>query len=169
MWPRRQGSSPAQRANAFAQAHFPRCAVHSEEAASVYATLEELNRKPLPSDDPDTALVELVPSLAPTGEDVDSLDAIERQLAVEAELGQSDRARVALAERAHESIVKPLLGGAWGSSRWDPRTIWLRSIRGIVNERVRYRGGCSCGEAPSNNEMQLTRSAMVNDWRGPRS
>jgi len=151
MWPRRPASSPTERARVCAQRHFPRCAVHSEETASVYATLEELNRKPLPFDDLDTALIELVPRLASASGDLDSLDAIERQMAVGTELDQSDLATVALGEVVQESVAKPLLGEAWGHSRWDPRTIWLRSVRGIVNERVRYRGGCSCGEASSNN------------------
>jgi hypothetical protein len=80
----------------------------------------------------------------------DSLDTLERALALEAELGPSQLTAVAIAELAAESVAKPLLGSAWGRSHWDPGTIWSRSLRGVINERVRYRDGCSCGEETTN-------------------
>jgi hypothetical protein len=130
----------ARRADDFARARFPQCAVHREEAAAVFATLEILNRGPLHVSDPDVPLAELLPTRG-----VDSLDAIERKMALEAELGSSEIASLALAELADESVSKPLLGPAWSHSSWDPATIWSRSLRGVVNERVRHRGGCTCG------------------------
>jgi hypothetical protein len=132
----------ARRAEDFARARFPPCAVHREEAAAVFAILEVLNRGPLHAQDPDVPLAELLPSVT---RGVDSLDAIERKMAIEAELGSSELASLALAELADESVAKPLLGPAWSQSSWDPATIWSRSLRGVVNERVRYRGGCTCG------------------------
>jgi hypothetical protein len=41
-----------------------------------------------------------------------------------------------------EHVFNTLLG--FVASTWDPATIWVRSIRTIVNERVRHRGGCTC-------------------------
>jgi hypothetical protein len=129
----------------FARTHFAGCVVHTQEAEAVYATIEALNHRPVGSADPDITLAELVPQLARTAASQDSLDAVEQQMAIEAELGSGDIASGAVSELAHESVAKPLLGPAWGRSRWDPATIWSRSFRGVVNERVRYRGGCSCG------------------------
>jgi hypothetical protein len=128
------------------RSHFPGCAVHCEEAAAVYTTVESLNGGRIGSDDPDIPLAQLVPEMARRAlSQGDSLDVIENQMALEAELASSELTSLALAELADESVVKPLLGSAWGRSRWDPGTIWSRSLRGVVNERVRYRGGCSCG------------------------
>jgi len=95
------------------------------------------------------------------------LDAVERQLALEEELGDRDLVKLALLQVADESVTKRLLGPALETSHWDAATIWVRSIRGIINERVRHCGGCKCGDAPSNNKMQLTRSGHLGG--GPRS
>jgi hypothetical protein len=139
-------SSANHRAREFAVSHFPACTVHAEEATAVFTTFEALNRRPVHSADPDIPLAQLVPDLARNAPSQgDSLEALERTMAIEAELGAADSTAVAIAELADESVAKPLLGPAWGRSRWDPGTIWSRSLRGIVNERVRHRGGCSCG------------------------
>ena len=135
----------ADRASEFAHSHFPGCAVHTQEAAAVFATIEALNRRPVGSPDPDITLAELLPELGRKVASQDSLDVLEQQMAVEAELGSREMAALAMSQLAAESVAKPLLGPAWGRSRWDPATIWSRSLRGVVNERVRYRGGCSCG------------------------
>ena len=138
--------SVADRAREFARSHFPACAVHVEEAAAVFTAIEAMNRGPVGSADPDIPLAQLVPDIARSAPSQgDSLDALERRMAIEAELGPSELTAVAIAQLADESVAKPLLGPAWGRSRWDPGTIWSRSLRGVVNERVRYRGGCSCG------------------------
>lgn len=43
-----------------------------------------------------------------------------------------------------EYVFNTLLGSVASASTWDPVTIWVRSIRSIVNERARHRGGCTC-------------------------
>jgi hypothetical protein len=78
-------------------------------------------------------------------------------VALEEELGDPDVVNLALRQVADESVMKRLLGAAVQTSHWDAATIWVRSIRGVINERVRHRGGCTCGETPSNNKMQQTR------------
>jgi hypothetical protein len=51
----------------------------------------------------------------------------------------------------------PLLGPAARSCTWDMDTLPSRFIRAIVDERVRHRGGCSCGpRALSNKPLQRT-------------
>jgi hypothetical protein len=49
--------------------------------------------------------------------------------------------------------MKALLGHGADESSWDPSTIWVRSVRGVINERVKlHKRGCRCTVAPSNNE-----------------
>jgi len=45
-----------------------------------------------------------------------------------------------------EVIGRVLMGHAIGRSSWDPSSVWSRSVRAVVNERVRNRGPtCTCG------------------------
>src|SRR5947207_4819077 len=98
--------SVADRAHEFARSHFPGCAVHSEEAAAVFTTIEALNRGPIGSPDPDLPLAQLVPDIARTApSEGDSLDALECRMAIEAELGPSELTALAVAELADESVV----------------------------------------------------------------
>jgi len=161
-WPNRMKA-----AELFVARHFSGCEPHAEEAAALFLALEKMCASGLVALDPDAALRDVLPEQCPTK---DSLEAVELELAFEAELGQNDRAKVALRRLADETILKALLGPAAGASSWDPATIWARSVRGVINERVRLRGElCSCGNVPSNNEIQLTRSARGKTERGPRS
>jgi hypothetical protein len=75
----------------------------------------------------------------------DPLDRIEFAMAVEEEQGSmSDQEMDAVIKdfSRTEHVFNTLLG--FVASTWDPATIWVRSIRTIVNERVRHRGGCTC-------------------------
>jgi hypothetical protein len=124
--------------------------------------------EPLVVTDLDVAVGDLLTNINPRRNDPrDSLEVIEAKLALDEELAGPDLTRLALVQLADESVMKPLLGPASDRCQWDPATVWVRSVRGIINERVRCAGNCACGEAPSNNEMQLTRSAMVNGRCGP--
>ena len=79
----------------------------------------------------------------------DSLDAIELELALEEDkLALRDAARLAILLAADEMVMKPLLGPWAERSRWDPKTIRTRSVRAVINERVRHSGGCVCAETP---------------------
>jgi len=80
--------------------------------------------------------------------DGDSLDQVEQLMALELEYGaESPEFTAALENATSGHAFKALLGPASGLSQWDPQTIWARSVRGIVNERIKHRGGCSCGES----------------------
>ena len=79
----------------------------------------------------------------------DSLDAIELELALEEDkLALRDAARLAILLAADDMVMKPLLGPWSERSRWDTRTIRMRSVRGVINERVRHSGACVCAKTP---------------------
>jgi acyl carrier protein len=124
------------------------CAAHQEEATAVHIAIERLARKELSTLDPDAMLGPLLGF-----EDrADSLDVVEWVMAVEEEFGHGRVPEAGDASVAswQEAVKSALLGPAAHHCAWEPSTIWVRSARGIVNERVRCRGGCSCGdrEAP---------------------
>jgi acyl carrier protein len=90
----------------------------------------------------------LPPSVSETGFGTDSLDRVELAMAVEEEQGSMidhDIDNLMKDFSKTEHVFSFLLGSVASLSTWDPATIWLRSIRSIVNERVRRRGGCRCG------------------------
>jgi hypothetical protein len=73
-----------------------------------------------------------------------------------------------LSTPAHDTEVKEeiwattachaLLGPTAQASMWDASTIWERSPRGLINERVTRGANCSCGERePPNNGLKLTK------------
>jgi hypothetical protein len=138
-------------AEVFVARHFSSCEPHAEEAAALFLALEKMCASGLVALDPDVALRDVLPEHRPTK---DSLEAVELELAFEEELGQNARANVALRRLADETVFKALLGPAARICSWDPATIWARSVRGVINERVRLRGEpCSCGSVPSNTEI----------------
>lgn len=160
------------RALAFAAKHFSGCDTHRQHAEAVHAGLEHLTGRALKELDPETVVAEILPAPRASGSHgeargaVDSLDAVELQLALEAELGKQELVKQALGQHLAAHALKALLGPAAERTTWDPATIRLRSVRGIINERVRHTGTCTCAEsgASSNN---LTRSAPSRH-RGPR-
>ena len=85
--------------------------------------------------------------LSPSGAEPDSLDQVERLMALEEEYGSgSAQLNAALEEATSHHVFTTLLGSASVLSTWDPLTIWMRSLRGIVVERAKRRGDCTCGE-----------------------
>jgi len=145
------------RASAFAVAHFRGCEAHVHEAAVVHAALERICGVTFAALDPETTIREL----APAGEAVarlvprDSLELVELQLAAE-EASAPEMLR-ALHSLAGAAVMKAVLGPAALVTSWDPATVLARSVRGVINERVRHAGNCTCGEAPSNKELKLTK------------
>ena len=76
----------------------------------------------------------------------DSLDVLEHLMALEEEFGTGAAPDVSEASVAswQRAALSALLGAAARHCTWEPNTIGARSPRGIINERVRWRGGCSC-------------------------
>ena len=145
---RRSGSTPEQHALALAARHFPACAAHRREAAAVYLALGQIRPAPVNQADLDLTIGELLPHLtADRRPGHDSLAAIELQMALEEELGARDIVTLVAPALAAEKIMEQMLGSAAESSQWDASTIWMRSLRGVINERVRHSLGCACGEA----------------------
>jgi hypothetical protein len=137
--------------------HFAGCEAHRRETAALFLALEQMHGTSLPQLNLDVTIGELLPQLMSREHSPhDSLEAVELRMAVEEELGQQDLAKLAVRQLADESVLTPLLGVAAESTQWDASTVWVRSVRGIINERVRHSGGCTCAEAPSNNKMQRT-------------
>jgi len=154
--------------SAFAARLFLACHAHQRETKAVVEALEQLKSTPLTSSGLDVTIAEVFGDRAPHGRTAsDSLEAVERQLALEEELAERDLVKLALVQVEDEGVMKRLLGPAIETSHWDAATVWVRSIRGLINERVRHCGGCQCGDTPSNNKMQLTRSGHPDG--GPRS
>ena len=154
-WLPRVGRS--QRARVFADAAFPRCAGHRAEALATFQVLERLSGRCLEHLDLDAPLSELLP-------DRSALEALtleqvqEVVLALEEEYGVSAHARhTELKEDIWATTVcHVLLGPAAQATNWGARTIWERSPRGIINQRVRAGGDCSCGEPESRRTTDRT-------------
>ena len=160
-------TEPGVRSSAFAARHFGECRVHREEAIAVHAALEKIAQQELADLDADASLGTLLRVEEP--QSADSLDDIERLMALEEEFGEGlvpedSEVTVATWQRA---LMSALLGKAAHDCRWEPSTLWVRSARGVINERARWRGGCECGvdEGPSNNELQRTRPAQATEPR----
>ena len=128
------------------------CSVHRAEAIPVYEALQHLCKREFPTIESDTPVGEILPAptrlppcLSNPGSITDPLVRIELAIAAEEEKGsmsdqEMDDVRKDLSRT--EYVFDALLGSV--ASTWEPATIWVRSIRTIVNERVRYRGGCTC-------------------------
>ncbi|MGE5304063.1 MAG: hypothetical protein ACM3TN_12180 [Alphaproteobacteria bacterium] len=128
------------------------CSVHWAEAISVHEALQHLCKSELLTIEPDTPVGEMLPAPARVPSSLprfayinDPLDRIELAMAEEEEQGwMSDQEKDDFVRNFSmtEHVFNTLLGSV--PSSWDPATIWARSIRTIVNERVRNRGGCTC-------------------------
>jgi hypothetical protein len=148
------------RADAFAVTHFATCEAHRAHARAVHDQLEALAKHDLLSLAPDDTIADVLGhSHGGDPEAGDSLDRVELQMALEEELSNRELVSRALHTWNAEQVLARLLDKQRPFSQWDPRTVWSRSVRGIVNERVRYSGGCTCApiSAPSNNQMQRTK------------
>jgi hypothetical protein len=114
----------------------------------VYLALGQIRPALVSQADLDLTIGELLPDLiADRRPGHDSLDAIELQMALEEDLGPRDLVRLVAPALADERIMKRMLGSAAESSQWDASTIWVRSLRGVINERVRHALGCACDES----------------------
>jgi hypothetical protein len=131
-------------ARAFATSYFGDCAAHLREAQAVYEQLAALAKQDSLALDPDDTIREVFsrsPKII-----VDRLYSL-----VRANLQPVEKCRTygelvthALTALGAEPALASLLGPVRPDSRWDPETVWVRSVRGIVNERVRHGGGCTC-------------------------
>ena len=151
----RSRSGSLRRADAFAGTRFGSCPGHRRAAIAVHHTLESFCGQAFSDLDPDMRIGELLP-----GDQATWLHRIEPYLV----LGQTRRSREVV-PRAIEQfaaqvtlvverlpaqrLMNALLGSTARHSLWDPRTIWSRSVRGVVNERVTHTGDCSCVEGRS--------------------
>jgi acyl carrier protein len=143
MKPRLAGA-PSERARAFAERYFASCEAHRQEAAAVHAAIEFLSQAEQVNLNPETSIAEIlesVPNDSPPG--MDSLDVVEFVVTIEEECGREIPGDTdALRKWA---VFGSLLGPNVNRSTWTGDTLQARSVRGVVNERVRLRGDCSCG------------------------
>ena len=129
---------------------WPGCRVHRREARAVHAALEQLSRTRLVRVRPDLSLEELVPRLAATlraGTHTRYSGVLHSHQGLEAlhpSPAVQELVTDALRERVAERVRRHLLGTAADRCTWDNQTLSVRSVRGIVNERVRWCGGCTC-------------------------
>src|SRR5262249_52991812 len=134
------------RASEFAATFFGACEGHSREAAAVYDVFERLARKPLCDVTPDIAVVALLSDSEWLGRALgrDSLDVVEIVMALQEEFGEDLVPQDSESEIKEELIAlalfRALLGPAGDRSLWSSKTIWSRSVRGVINERVRWLG-----------------------------
>ena len=143
------------RSREFAAQNFAACDIHQTEAIAFHQALQRLCEKELADLKPATLVREilLAPTRLPplslhTHSQMDSLDRIELAVAIEEEQGSITDSEVDSFLKdltRKQQVFDTLLGSVAGASTWEPATIWFRSIGSIVNERVRRRGGCSCG------------------------
>ena len=126
---------------AFARSHFGGCRTHVEEAAAVHRVIELLLWHGHVNVTQDLSLAEMFDGVQPGPPINDSLDTIEYVMTLEEEMCSEWSEGM-----SWESAVRRLLLGPEAArSTWAAETLPSRSIRGIVEERVRLRGDCSCG------------------------
>ena len=137
-------------ARKFADISYPQCQLHAAEAASVYRTLQRLCRRGLANVRLDTPVSELfeepgvLDSRPPTLEPLVAAKLLEL---AELEQGEPLDDRGATRVLWSNALFQALLGKVCQQSSWTPASIWARSIRGIVNERVRWSSSavaCTC-------------------------
>ena len=124
---------------------FPVCDAHRIEMIEVVSALERLTGGRLVGLQGDTTIADVLgdPTLENMPVGLDSLTVLGLLLEHEADSGTPAEKEVAR-EVLGMAVVYRLLGPAAGHCTWAADTVWARSIFGIVNERVRWRGGCTC-------------------------
>ncbi len=143
------------RAERFANAHFSGCEANLREAMGVHRAVERLLGRQHPDLDPEATVAALLSQTRGLGAIPQGIDPLQvaRHLAVAQflmSLKQDLRAtRVpdtgeAVAEAWGAAVLRVLLGPAARHSMWAGETIWMRSVRGVINERVRWSGDCVC-------------------------
>jgi hypothetical protein len=138
---------PGSRAEAFATAHFGSCATHRREAAELHRAVEDFCAVPLDEFDPEVSIGELLASnLHPLLLRFRARHPVRARQGIRRARLSSEFVMSAMQRWGAESIKKALLGSKAPRSTWDARTVLVRSVRGVVNERVRHAGDCSCVE-----------------------
>jgi hypothetical protein len=147
---RRARSGSALRADAFASDHFGSCPGHHREAAAVHQALESLRGEALDRLEPEGRIADLLPgNQARDSHRIDVYQALGQPLrsregvprAIELFAAQIT---IAIEQLPSQMLMSRLLGSTARRCTWEPRTIWSRSVRGVINERVKHTGDCSC-------------------------
>jgi hypothetical protein len=123
--------------------------VHATEASAVYAAAERLRRAPLGDLDLDATVEDVLGDSLLLMASRDSLDLMEQLMAIEEEFGPQviDAKAEVTRSLLGDAVFRVLLGDISQRTGWSSETVWARSVRGIINERVRCRGGCACVQA----------------------
>jgi hypothetical protein len=135
------------RARTFGRRQFPTCEVHAHETGAVYSLAEAFTGGPVHNLDLDGSFGDAFGDpgvVALRGLNMAEVVAVVAAIEREYGAGREDT-QVPPMDRAAEVLGRVLLGQAATGSDWDARTVWRRSIRSLVNERARCRGGCTCG------------------------
>lgn len=148
--------TPSRQANAFAETYFGDCEAHASEARAVFDAVVRFRGDTVAEVDPNAALEDVLsasPGFIPGG---DSLDVVEQLMAIEEEFGPQavDAEREVARSLVSDAVFRILLGPASERSLWNSATIWARSIRGVINERVRWQGGCTCAQSSDRPTMR---------------
>jgi hypothetical protein len=141
----------ASRSRRFAERHFAGCVAHCREAEAVHSAVEMLSQKEQADLDPALTVAEVLcydrsnsypPALvAGIQKDKDFLAEMDRTAAAEWPYRSGEDA---LDDVMAYRVLSLMLGSTVSRSTWSPLTVWARSVRAMVDERVRRSGGCSC-------------------------
>jgi hypothetical protein len=133
---KRIAATPSRQAREFAGAYFPGSDGNHRAAEAVHTALERLSGSSIGDLNPDQTVEEVLGRRVLDAKD--SLDEIEQTLALEEECGPSPEGEAHVASDAPGAIVlRALLGPSAHRSTWMGATIWVRAIRGVINERAR--------------------------------
>ncbi len=131
----------------FGSRSYPSCPSHTAAAEAVRRAIAVLTKTRYTEVSLDETVEHVLgyPGSGPL-RGMDSLEAVERLMALEEEHGElpSD----AMDDPVAEAVLATLLGPARQTTAWDSRTVWARSIRAIINARVAD-AQCSCVEDPA--------------------
>jgi len=145
--PRALATTSNQRSLAFARRYFACCPAHLEEADAACVVIETLSGEQ-PNLDPDTSIGEILDGgTAAVLSNSDSLDLVELAMTIEEEFGL-DAEEAPARDLSSWALFRHLLGPRASRSTWSPGTLPSRSLRGVIEERVRLRGDCSRREQP---------------------
>ena len=142
------------RAKAFADAVFPVCAGHRAEAFATFQVLERLAGHRLEHVELDAPLSEVLPDRRSL-EELTLEQVQEVVLALEEEYGviAPNQYTEVKEEIWATTACHALLGPKAQAITWDAGTIWRRSLRSIINERMASGADCSCGEREGRRTM----------------
>ena len=125
---------------------FGSCEAHRREARAVHEALEQMVKQPLAGLDPEAVLGDVLPA-----EWVSRLQRPPSAIGSDAHpttLAQVLSKQAVVSDALHTYLTQrlrtTLLGPAAAASTWDAGTLPARSVRGLVDERVRHSGGCAC-------------------------